>query len=266
MARKVPIINGYAPNGLPYSRIGNGPRVLAVFDGLDFSHRPPSAMDTRVSMGFARPMADEYTVYRVRRRPGLPHGYSLADMAADYAVMINDMFGGPVDVMGLSTGGSIALHFALDHPGLTRSLVLACAGCRLIPSGKKLQLDVAEAAGRGKWRRAAALMAPALAKGLVSRLLSLFFWLMGKNFYSPSCETDGIVEIEAEDLHDVTDRLHEISVPVLVIGGDEDYFYPVAETAAGIPGASLVLYPRTGHTAIMKKDFSARLLEFLNSV
>ena len=52
----------------------------------------------------------------VLRRPGMPQGYSLRDMAADAATTIRQEFVGPVDVIGVSTGGSIAQHLAADHP------------------------------------------------------------------------------------------------------------------------------------------------------
>jgi len=68
-------------------------------------------------MGYGS-LKDDYTVYVVLRKPGLPHGYTLKDMADDYAAMIREEFGGPIDVIGVSTGGSIVQHFAADHPDL----------------------------------------------------------------------------------------------------------------------------------------------------
>ncbi len=53
-------------------------------------------------------LENDYTLYGVLRKPGMPQGYTLKDMADDYAVMIREEFGGPVDVLGISTGGSIA--------------------------------------------------------------------------------------------------------------------------------------------------------------
>ena len=36
-----------------------------------------------------------------------------------------------------------------------------------------------------------------------------------------------------------------------MIGGEEDFFYPIRETAAGIPNAELILYEGYGHNAIL---------------
>ena len=51
-------------------------------------------------------------------------GYTFNDMAADYAAMIREEFGGPMDVIGVSTGGSIVQHLAADHPDVVRRLVI----------------------------------------------------------------------------------------------------------------------------------------------
>jgi len=66
--------------------------------------------------------------------------------------------------------------------------------------------------------------------------------------------------------HDSKQRLAEIRVPTLVIGGDQDFFFPVElyrETAAGIPNAKLVLYEGVGHNAVASKRFAEDILEFL---
>ena len=258
------ITTGYSKNGLPYARMGSGSRILFIIDGLDFSHKPPSGMELRLMSGFIKKLAGDFTIYQVRRKPGLPEGYSMRDMSDDCAVMIKDEFEGPVDIMGISTGGPIAQHFAVDHHDLVRRLVLAMTGYRLSENGKKLQRRVAELVREGKWRSAAALMSTAMFTGFTGLLFKSMFWLLGKvMFGSAASPSDGLVEIEAEDRHDFTERLAEIKVPTLVIGGDEDFFYPVRETAEGIPGSKLVLYQGVGHTAIMKREFGEDLLAFL---
>lgn len=61
-------------------------------------------------------------------------------------------------------------------------------------------------------------------------------------FSKPKDPSDFLMTIEAEDKHNVKDLLGEIKVPTLVIGGEDDYFYPICEIAAGIPNAELILY------------------------
>jgi pimeloyl-ACP methyl ester carboxylesterase len=71
------------------------------------------------------PLARAFTLYRLGRRVGLGPGTTMGDLANDYAEALEDGFGRPVDVLGISTGGSLALQLAADRPGLVRRLVVA---------------------------------------------------------------------------------------------------------------------------------------------
>ncbi|HUT96941.1 MAG TPA: alpha/beta hydrolase [Dehalococcoidales bacterium] len=244
---------GYSQNGLPYVRIGNSSRKLVVFSGLDFEHRPPSGLNLRMAKSKFKHLIRDFTVYLVSRKPGLPEGYSLRDMSDDYAVMIKEEIGAPVDVMGMSTGGVIAQYFAVDHPELIRRLVLALTGYRLTEEGAELQKRMGDLARQGKWRAAYSVMMTGIyPSGFKKFLFKCLVGLFG-GISAPKDPSDGLVEIEAEDKHDFWRRLPDIKTPTLVIGGDEDYFYPIAETAERIPNARLVLYEGFGHNVIFGK-------------
>jgi pimeloyl-ACP methyl ester carboxylesterase len=258
-------ITGYSSNGLPYACIGDGTSNFVVFGGLEFRHKPPSGIMLRMSTGYLRGLANSYKIYIVNRRPGLPPGYSLSDMSDDYAVMIRNELGGMADIIGVSTGGAIAQHFAIDHPDLVRRLVLAMTGFRLTEEGKELQMKVADLARKGKRRAAFALLGTAiLRRGIAKHVFKWFMWLLGP-LSIPTDPSDGIVEIEAEDLHDLSDNLDKIKADTLVIGGEEDFFYPVRETARKIPNAKLVLYPNLGHNAMFarSRQFGEEIRAFL---
>jgi pimeloyl-ACP methyl ester carboxylesterase len=262
---KTELETGYSQNGLPYVRIGNSSRKLVVFGGLDFEHRPPSGLNLRMTSSNFKHLARDFTVYIVSRKPGLPEGYSLRDMSNDYAVMIKEEIGAPVDVMGLSTGGAIAQYFAVDHPEFIRRLVLALTGYRLTEQGAELQRRMGELARQRKWRAAYSTMMTAIyPRGFKKYLFKCLMWLVG-GMGAPKDPSDGLVEIEAEDKHDFWRRLPDIKAPTLVIGGDEDYFYPIAETAERIPNARLVLYEGFGHNVMFSKSrqFSEDVWTFL---
>ena len=261
------VVTGYSANGLPYACFGNGTRNLVVFEGLDFRHKPPSGIMLRMSTGYLRGLTNDYRIYIVSRRPGLPPGYSLGDMSDDYAVMIKNEVGGIADIIGVSTGGAIAQHFAIDHPDLVRRLVLAMTGFRLTAEGKELQMKVADLARKGNRRAACALLSTAIIRrGIAKHVFKWFMWLLGP-FSIPTDPSDGIVEIEAEDRHDLSDHLDRIKADTLVIGGEEDFFYPVRETARKIPNARLVLYPNLGHNAMFarSRQFGEEIRTFLLS-
>ena len=256
---------GYFRCGLPYSRCGRGPRPLVVLEGLAFENKPQTGFMFRLY----RSLQADYTVYVVLRKPGLPHGYTLKDMADDYAAMIREEFGGPVDVIGVSTGGSIVQHFAADHPNLVRRLVIHSSAHTLSEEAKRLQLRVAHLAQQGQWRKAwAVLIGSVLPRtGIKKHLSKPIAWLASVllSWSAPKDPTDLVVTVEAEDRHNFRDRLAEITAPTLVVAGDQDPFYTPAlfrETAAGIPNARLILYPGMGHPA-SGKQFGRDLLAFL---
>ena len=186
---------GYFRSGLPYNRFGRGPRPLVIFQGLIFENKPQSGLMNRMYNFLGK----DYTAYSVLRKPGLPRGYSLADMADDYAVMIREEFGGPVDVIGVSTGGSIVQNFAADHPDLVRRLVIHSSAHTLCDAAKAAQMEVGRLASQRKWREAwAILLSFMLLPGPLARPQA---WLAALilSLAPPKDPSDLIITIEAED-------------------------------------------------------------------
>jgi pimeloyl-ACP methyl ester carboxylesterase len=258
--------SGYFRNGLPYKRSGHGPRPLVIFQGLTFEHKPQAIM-----LMMYKFLRNDYTLYGVLRKPRMPQGYTLGDMADDYAVMIQEELGGPVDVLGISTGGSIALHFAADHPDLVRRLVIHSSAHALSDTAKQLQLEVAHLAQQGRWMKAWALLIRTVfpRAGLGKWLSRLLVWFSAGllSLNAPQDPTDLVVTIEAEDKFAFKDRLAEITAPTLVTGGVDDFFYSPSlfrETADGIPNAKLCLYEKMGHPA-GGKQFRRDVLAFLRN-
>jgi pimeloyl-ACP methyl ester carboxylesterase len=257
---------GFFRSGLPYSRSGSGPRTLVIFEGLGFENKP---MPSRMAAGLYGFLEQDYTTYRVTRKPGLPSGYSMQNMADDYAAMIQEEFGGPVDVIGASTGGSIVQHFAADHPDLVRRLVLHSSAHTLGEAGKAVQWRIGELARQGHRREASTTMLGMILPpaGIKRSVGKLAVWIAGfmLALILPKDLSDLVITIEAEDRHHFKDRLSEITAPTLVVAGDKDPFYSVTlfrETAEGIPHARLILYQGMGHPA-SGKHFRQDVLAFL---
>jgi pimeloyl-ACP methyl ester carboxylesterase len=257
---------GYFNCGLPYNRLGHGARPLVVFQGLFFENKPqPGLLVENYQF-----LGNEYTVFQVMRKRGLPQGYTLAAMGDDYAAMIEEEFGGPVDVIGVSTGGSIAQHFAADHPDLVRSLVLHSSAYVLGDEGKRWQLRIGALAQQRRFVSAYAVIFGALLphRGIQQALFKPLAWLGAlwmAAMSAPRDPSDLVVTVAAEDCHNFKSRLAQITSPTLVAAGDKDPFYTPAlfrETAAGIPNARLVLYPGVGHPA-SGRLFNRDVLAFL---
>ena len=253
---------GYFRNGLPYNRVGAGPRTLVIFQGLVFENRPLPASMTWLYGRYYKYLEKDFTTYIVLRRPGLPTDYSLQNMADDYATMIQEEFRETVDVIGVSTGGSIAQHFAADHPDLVRKLVIHSSAYTLSDLTRSIQMRVEDLARQRQWRAAYATM---LSSTRYPKSVICLGALLAGMFGAPEDSSDVVVTIESEDKFNFKERLGQITAPTLVVAGEEDPFYSPAlfrETAEGIPNARLILYPGMGHPA-SGKQFQRDVLAFL---
>jgi pimeloyl-ACP methyl ester carboxylesterase len=247
---------GRSSNGLPYLRFGTGRRPIIGLAALTFDHSPTGAMGRAAMIDRFRFLARDYTVYVVNRRRRLQEGASMADIAADYAAMIRADFDAPVDIIGVSTGGSVALQLALDHPEVLRRVVIYSAAHRLGDSARPLMLRISALARDRRWGAAAAEMFAFLylSRRGPGRLVTWpLRWLVagvGTLAFRRIDPSDLLATIKAEDAFDIGARLGEIRVPTLLVGGERDPAYPadlVHATAAAIPGAQLLLFPDKGH-------------------
>lgn len=263
--------SGFTSNGLPYNRFGTGPNHLIVFQGLQFENKPLSGIPARFILTLYGPLGTDYTVHAVGRRPGLPVGCTTREMADDYAAMIKQQFDNSPDVIGLSTGGLIAQHFAADHGDLVRRLVIHSSAHRLSDPAREFQTCVRDLAQARRWNDAykAILTFMSPGDGIRGRLAGPAIWLVARFgrflFGRPADPSDLIVTYDATNSHEFKDRLSEIKVPTLVLAGDGDPFYSpqlFRETSEEIPDARLVLYEGMGHPASGKLA-TRDMLEFL---
>jgi pimeloyl-ACP methyl ester carboxylesterase len=271
--KKSKLTAGYFRSGLAYNRFGHGARTLVIFQGLEFENKPlVGLMVPLFSVVYTFLFFDkDYTTYIVNRKPGLPDGYTMKDMSDDYAIMINQEFGEPVDVIGVSTGGAIAQHFAADHPDLLRKLVIHSSAYVLSDSGMRAEIGIGQMVRQHQWRTAyTTLIRPMFPhNGIMKYVTRPLVWLAslmgGILFGAPEDPSDMLVTIAAEYNHNFKARLAQITAPTLVIAGNEDPFYSEAlfrETAEGIPNSRLVIYKGMGHPAF-GKQFHRDVLLFL---
>src|SRR5215831_9620060 len=100
---------------------GSGPPVI-VLPGLSRREEIRSATAYR-------PLAavTHRTVSVVARPRGLQRNISMEDLAAKQLAVLREHFTEPFDLMGISTGGAIALQLAVDHPSAVRRLIVVAA-------------------------------------------------------------------------------------------------------------------------------------------
>jgi pimeloyl-ACP methyl ester carboxylesterase len=208
----------------------------------------------------------------VSRKSGLPENYSTKNMSDDYAEMVNQEFDGKVDlVIGISYGGMIAQHFAADHLDLFGHLVIAMAAHRISEGGKNLDTEFAELLSQGKMRSAYLLTINALyPKGIKRGFLKALLWIVGLFMRKPKRDTyskDIIIEAKAEVEHEAVESLKKIQIPVLIIAGDKDFYFPyeyVKEMADIIEENKLIFYIGKGHNIIGDERFAQDIKDFIS--
>jgi pimeloyl-ACP methyl ester carboxylesterase len=264
--------HGVFKNNIPYARTGAGSKTLLMFSGGP-GNGLPGGFGLSMYTGGLKPLLSEYTLWLVSRRSGLTPGCTTRHMSDDYAEMIHAEFGGHADLaIGVSYGGMIIQHFAADHADLCDHLVIAMATHRLKPEGGALDMRYAELLAQGKDRQAGALVAQAIVPpGIKRTVFSAAMWLMGSAITGSESSTfasDVLIEAQAELAHNADDALPRIPVPVLILVGEQDFYFTAdsaRQMAAIIPHATLKIYPGKGHEIITEKRFAADIAEFIST-
>jgi pimeloyl-ACP methyl ester carboxylesterase len=203
----------------------------------------------------------------------MPQGHTIEDMADDYADLIVSQFDGKVDLyVGLSYGGAIGQYVAANHPDRFGHIALVGVAYTADERGLRLDYDYAAALSQGHSIRAGRLMAGAMLTDSKLRWTAPALGTLMGLIYRPGTEhdqfvSDLMVEAEAEMALDTRTVLPQIRVPVLLIGGDRDFYLPVPlieETARLIPDCTLKIYKGKGHVgAIQSRQLAGDILNFI---
>ena len=184
----------------------------------------------------------------LRRRIGM------RDLVSDVLAVLDASGEQSAHVMGVSMGGMIAQHLALDHRDRVRSLILACTTARGRSDNRPPWRLMGSTALRPLLgpERTWEMVKPAL---YARRTLQEHPELVVQDAYlrggKPTPTATYLAQLAAIAGHDTRSRLHELDgTGVTIIHGEEDRLVPPAraeELASAIPGARLVMIPSCGH-------------------
>lgn len=174
-------------------------------------------------------------------------------LAGDVAAVIKVLGEGPVDVVGLSMGGYVAMALHAGWPELVRSLVLTNTRAVGDSPEAKVGRDAAIATVVAKGRAAIAdamlpkLLAPGASALLQARVRTM---IEGTSVETILADLEGM-KVRAERVS----WLATVQVPTVVVVGEFDAISPRAEAEAmakAVKGARLVVVPGTGHMSPME--------------
>lgn len=212
-------------------------------------------------------------------RSSAPPEVTVQVMAEDMALFLERMGAVPAHVVGISMGGTVAQQLALDHPEMVRRLVLVNTFARLrlqsLSGWLYFWARTILSGWRYFWARTilSSPVGPERQAEMVARWLfpRLDHQLLREIVVRRITQTNPCAYRSAMRSlmrFDVTGRLGELRIPVLVITAAEDTIVPPSvqrALAQGIPGARHVVVEGSGHGIIADNPdtFNRILLEFL---
>lgn len=210
--------------------------------------------------------------------PTDPSAYSQQRAVDDAVAVLDALECDSAHIVGISMGGFCALHLALRHPERTRSLVVAGCGYGAQPqreaSFRAECQAIAEAfeeegAERFGWRYAQGPARVQLERK-DPRTWTEFAAQLAEHSSVGSALTMRGVQGARPSLYSLTEELAALTVPTLVITGDEDEgcLEPGLMLKRTIPTAGLAVLPKTGHTSNLEEPelFNRTLTDFLGAV
>jgi pimeloyl-ACP methyl ester carboxylesterase len=233
---------------------GNGPPILFLHGGLNFFDGAFAKQKSYFS-AFR-------TVIGVDQRghghsPDNDQPFTYRRMAEDTAALLKKLDLGPVDVVGHSDGGNVALLLAHNHPELVRRLVISGANIRGDYDGVLAYLRFRLMSDE---KFAASL--PSTAREQYARVSpdGLQHWSAVVSKTKDLWSTRVVLE-PAE--------LNAIRIPVLVMAGDHDAISleQTIEIYRGLPQGQLCILPATGHATMdeLPDDFNHLTRAFLEA-
>ena len=248
-----------------YIRFGTGKNVLVMLPGLGDGLRSMKGTAFPMALMY-RMFAKDYTVYAFGRKMHLPAGYTTRDMARDLYEAMEALEIVRADIFGVSMGGMIAQHFAIDYPENVNKLILTVTSAKPNPI---LEESIEEWVGCAKRNDHRALMDSNLKRIYSDKYYRQNKWmipLIGA-LTKPKSYDRFYIQAEACLNHNAYDELHHIQAPTLVVGGEQDLSLgsdASREIAAVIPNAQLHMYPQWGHGLYEEAgDFNGLILNFL---
>ncbi|MDQ1394754.1 MAG: hypothetical protein QOG64_13 [Acidimicrobiaceae bacterium] len=206
-------------------------------------------------------LAHDFRLLRICNR-GTGHSevveqaFSLADMAADVAAVLDDAGVAKASIFGHSMGGMLAQVFAFDHPERVERLILVSTAPPMpemvVPSGGTMRVltksppkerEAAKAWLDEVWGSVAA-------PGFAQRGRQILREMVWDSAEAPTPRTTVALQSMAIMGFDRPERLESIGAPTLVVHGTEDPLMPPENgrrLAKLVPGATLEELDGVGH-------------------
>lgn len=252
---------------MDYVSFGTGSRNLIMIPGLGDGLKTVKGRAVAYYLLY-KMCAKEYKVHVFSRKNKLSPGYSTKDMAHELKKAMEMLGIENADVVGVSQGGMISQHLAIEYPEMVNKLVLVVTVARPNDCIESVISRWMQLAMERNYRE---LMRDNVRVMYTKEFIRKNKWMMPilERVGAPASYDRFLIMAEACIKHNCYEELHRIQAPTLVIGGELDETVGAKgskELAERISGSQLVMYPEYGHALYEEaKDFNRRVFDFLIS-
>lgn len=244
-----------------YVKFGKGKKTLVLIFGLSLTELKGSGL----SLSFAyRYFSKEYTVYSFDRRENIPDGFTVENIADDFAYCMKQLNISNADILSISQGGMIAQNLAIKYPELVNKMCLGVTLSRNNPTALECVNNWIKLSEENKYED---LIDDMFRKIFSEKYLKKTRWMFPllKKIGQPKNKKRFINNTKACLTCNTYDKLDQIKCPVLVLGGKKDLVLSgeASEEIAEKLGCEIYMYEDLGHSAYEEGiDFNKRALEF----
>jgi 3-oxoadipate enol-lactonase len=205
-------------------------------------------------------------------KPDTP--YTMAMMAEDIAGLLDVIGVDAAHIFGISMGGMIAQHFALNYPQRVISLMLGCTACGGVhmiqpaPESMAALFDFERLKNMTPEEVTRQAMPFCYSQEFIESNPDIIEERVARQLEYPTPGHGATRQAGAIMGHDTYKLLPRIKLPTLVIAGDKDRLIPVENSrvlASRIPGAELVILKGAGHEFFIEdtEEVNRIILDFL---
>ena len=210
--------------------------------------------------------------------PPNPTSYSQARAADDILSILDHLSIDRAHIVGLSMGGFATLHFGFRHPTRARSLLVGGCGYGAEPGQRERFKNEAAIIAKSLHDEGMPAFAAKYAYGPTRvqfenkdpRGFAEFAKQLAEHSALGSANTQLGVQAERPSLYDLTTEMKALTIPTLILTGDEDWscLQPGLLMKQTIPTAALAVMPNCGHTINIEDpdEFNRLLSAFLLQV
>ncbi len=255
---------------IPYARVERGGKpILVLAGGQAFMQRQTPERIERDAARVAAVLPRDRTFILLGYDPAPGESHSLPTIAADTAAIVAEL-GPPVQLVGISYGGIVALRVAADHPDSISELVLLASAHEFSAEGLARVRRQIELAACGEFAALGEDFVAMFRRPWLNWLLRLRLRTRRGSLAEAMNDPETIARGLSAILDPPVDEaaLARVTATTLIVSGTRDQMFgDVPErTAALVPNATLARFPGETHMVPVERGpaVAARVRELLS--